>query len=99
MHVHLVFETKRRHKVFTDRHLTPMEQITRDVCANFEAELIEFNGENNHVLVNSLKDVSSHRLQQESPDPIRHYYQANRLVRRRPRQRRTAERHKAALHS
>ena len=49
MHVHLVFVTKFRHKVFADRHLTRMEQIMRDVCADFEAELVEFNGENNHV--------------------------------------------------
>nr|WP_267901589.1 IS200/IS605 family transposase [Micromonospora musae] len=63
----------------------------RDVCADFEAELVEFNGENNHVhllvnhppkvavarLVNSLEGVSSGRLRQEFPDLVRHYYQAN----------------------
>lgn len=51
----------------------------RDVCADFEAELKEFNGEKDHVhllvhyppkvqlskLVNSLKGVSSRRLRQE----------------------------------
>ncbi|WP_406054527.1 transposase [Streptomyces sp. NBC_01077] len=26
-----------------------MEEITRAVCADFECELVEFNGENNHV--------------------------------------------------
>ncbi|BCJ75757.1 hypothetical protein CS0771_53010 [Catellatospora sp. IY07-71] len=65
----------------------------RDVCADFEAELVEFNGENNHVhllvnhppkvavarLVNSLKGVSSRRLRQEFPDLARHYYRANKL--------------------
>ncbi|MFG3298387.1 transposase [Micromonospora chersina] len=45
MHVHLVFVTKFRHNVFTDRHLSRMEQIMRDVCADFEAELVGFNGE------------------------------------------------------
>ncbi|GAA5007792.1 hypothetical protein GCM10023317_43340 [Actinopolymorpha pittospori] len=63
----------------------------RDVCADFQAELVEFNGENNHVhlrvnyppkmavarLVNSLNGVSSHRLRQEFPDLLRHNYQAN----------------------
>jgi putative transposase len=49
MHAHLVFVTKFRHNVFTDRHLTRMERVMRDVCAHFEAELVEFNGENNHV--------------------------------------------------
>lgn len=93
MHVHLVFVTKVRHEVFADRHLTRMEEIMRGVCADFEAELVEFNGENNHVhllvnfppkmavarLVNSLKGVSSRRLRQEFPDLVRHYYQATKL--------------------
>ncbi len=93
MHVHLVFVTKFRHKVFGDRHLSRMEQIMRDVCRDFEAELVEFNGENNHVhllvnyppkvavarLVNSLKGVSSRRLRQVFPDLVRHYYRANKL--------------------
>ena len=93
LHAHLVFVTKFRHKVFGDRHLTRLEQIMRDVCTDFEAELAEFNGDNNHVhllvnyppkvaiarLVNSLKGVSSRRLRQEFPDLVRHYYRANKL--------------------
>lgn len=93
LHAHLVFVTKYRHKVFTDRHLKRLEEILRDVCADFETELVEFNGESNHVhllvnfppkvavskLVNSLKGVSSRRLRQEFPDLLRHYYRANRL--------------------
>ena len=56
-----------------------MEQIVRQVYADFGAELPEFNGEPDHVhllvnfpptmtisrLVNSLKGVSSRRLRQE----------------------------------
>ncbi|GAA1741610.1 hypothetical protein GCM10009681_10470 [Luedemannella helvata] len=82
----MVFVTKFRHKVFADRHLTRMEQVMRDVCPHFKAELVEFNGANNHVhllvnyppkmavarLVNSLKGVSSRRLRQEFPDLMRH---------------------------
>ena len=49
LHAHLVFVTKFRHKVFGDAHLARMEEIMRDVCADFETELVEFNGENNHV--------------------------------------------------
>ena len=93
MHVHLVFVTKFRHKVFTDAHLTRMEEIMRSVCADFECTLVEFNGEDNHVhllvnfppkvavtkLVNSLKGVSSRRLRQEFPDLVRHYWRANKL--------------------
>ncbi|MGW2788196.1 IS200/IS605 family transposase [Streptomyces populi] len=93
MHVHLVFVTKYRHLVFADRHLTRCEEIMRAVCEDFEAELVEFNGEANHVhllvnfppkvavsrLVNSLKGVSSRRLRQEFPDLVRHYWRAQRL--------------------
>ncbi|MBL1110736.1 transposase, partial [Streptomyces sp. 5-8] len=46
LHAHLVFVTKYRHKVFKDAHLTRMEEIMRAVCADFECELVEFNGEN-----------------------------------------------------
>jgi len=65
----------------------------RDVCADFECELAEFNGHTNHVhllvnyppkvalsrLVNSLKGVSSRRMRQEFPDLRRHYWRANKL--------------------
>ena len=49
LHAHLVFVTKFRHNVFADRHLARMEEIMRDVCRDFEAELVEFNGEHNHI--------------------------------------------------
>ncbi|MFD0352384.1 IS200/IS605 family transposase [Streptomyces sp. NPDC127110] len=93
MHAHLVFVTKYRHSVFTDTHLKRMEEIMRSVCEDFETELVEFNGETNHVhllvnfppkvavskLVNSLKGVSSRRLRQEHPELVRHYWRAQRL--------------------
>ncbi|GAA0552996.1 IS200/IS605 family transposase [Actinomadura livida] len=89
----MVFVTKFRNRVFTGIHLERMEQIMRNVCADFECELAEFNGESNHVhllvdfppkvalshLVNSLKGVSSRRLRQEFPELARHYYRANKL--------------------
>ena len=49
MHVHVVFVTKFRHRVFTNAHLRRMEEIMRSVCTDFECELVEFNGEDNHV--------------------------------------------------
>ncbi|MFB9682487.1 IS200/IS605 family transposase [Streptosporangium vulgare] len=93
LHAHLVFVTKFRHRVFTGSHLERMEEIMRDVCADFETELREFDGESNHVhllvnfppkialskLVNSLKGVSSRRMRQEFPELARHYYRANKL--------------------
>ncbi|WTI33627.1 transposase [Streptomyces sp. NBC_00589] len=48
-HAHLIFVTKLRHKVLTHAHLTPMEEIEPPVCADFECELAEFNGEDHHV--------------------------------------------------
>jgi putative transposase len=81
LHAHLVFVTKRRGKVFNAAHLRRLQEIFRSVCADFEVELKEFNGESTHVhllvtyppkvrlseLVNSLKGVSSRRLKQEFP--------------------------------
>jgi putative transposase len=65
----------------------------REVCAGFECELIEFDGEANHVhllvnfpprvalsrLVNSLKGVSSRRMRRVFPDLVKHYWRAQRL--------------------
>lgn len=93
MHAHLVFITKYRHPVFTSTHLDRCEQIMRDVCADFEAELVEFNGEDNHVhllvhfppkvtlskLVNSLKGVSSRLLRKEFEDLRVAYWKGVRL--------------------
>src|SRR6059058_650260 len=76
LHVHLVFITKYRRKVFTKDILTDLRKIFRKVCADFEAKLVELDGEGDHVhllvhyppkvaiskLVNSLKGVSSRLL-------------------------------------
>jgi putative transposase len=43
------FVTKYRHTVFTDRHLTHLKDFVRTMCAYFETELVEFNGENSHM--------------------------------------------------
>lgn len=79
LHVHLVFVTKYRRKVMTNDVLLELENIFRDICQSFEAELQEFNGENDHVhlllnyppkislskLVNSLKGVSARLLRKK----------------------------------
>jgi putative transposase len=49
MHVHLLFVTEFRHKVFTGAHLRRMGEIMRSVCTDFDCDLLEFNGGNNHV--------------------------------------------------
>ena len=82
MHVHLVFVTKYRKDVFTKSMLDSMKRMFKKVCLDFEAELTEFNGEDDHVhllinyppkvavsnLVNSLKGVSSRHLRKEFPE-------------------------------
>jgi putative transposase len=86
LHAHLVFVTRYRHPVFTDTHLRRLEDILRGICADFGCELLQYNGQANHIhlhvtfpptvvlsrLVNSLKGVSSRRLRQEFPDLARH---------------------------
>lgn len=88
-----MFLTKYRHKVLGPAHLERMQEIMRDVCADFGAELAECNGEPGHVhplvnfpptvaisqLVNCLNGVSSRRLRQEYPDLRQHYWRARRL--------------------
>ena len=87
LHVHLVFVTKYRRHVFNAEHLTAMREIFSRICANFEAELIEFDGEDDHVhllanyppkvslsaLVNSLKGVSSRLLRKQYPGLAKRY--------------------------
>lgn len=84
MHVHLVFVTKYRRKVFNKTILKDLKQIFSDVCDDFESELIEFDGENDHVhllvnyppkvsiskLVNSLKGVSSRLIKRDHREYI-----------------------------
>ncbi len=65
-----------------------MQEIFTDICQRFEAELIEFDGEQDHVhllvhyppklsvskLVNSLKGVSSRLLRANFDSIHRHYW-------------------------
>ncbi|WP_255774467.1 IS200/IS605 family transposase [Mycobacteroides abscessus] len=49
LHAHLVFVTKYRRKLFTDAMLMFTEITMRQVCAELDVELVEFNGEADHV--------------------------------------------------
>lgn len=89
MHVHLVFVTKYRKRVFTPEALATLKPIFEKICADSEAVLEAFNGETEHVhlliayppkvsvakLVNSLKGASSRLLKKYHPDLVDHYYQ------------------------
>ena len=81
MHVHLVFLTKYRYKVISQEILDHMQEIFKEICEKFEAELVKFNGKEDYIyllvnyppkiavskLVNSLKSVSSRKLKQQFP--------------------------------
>lgn len=88
MHVHLVFVTKYRRKVFEVEHLDFLKNVFIEICTDFGATLEEFNGEQDHVhllihyppkvavsnMVNSLKGVSSRLLAKEFGRLHRWYY-------------------------
>lgn len=88
MHVHLVFVTKYRRAVFDADAIETLRAIFAKVCTDFQAELVEMDGEHDHVhllvayppkvavsaLVNSLKGVSSRLLRQERPDIRQRYW-------------------------
>lgn len=85
MHVHLVFVTKYRRDVFTKAILDDLNLIFESICNDFEAKLVEFDGEDDHVhllieyspkvavstLVNSLKGVSSRMIRKKNYPSIR----------------------------
>jgi REP-associated tyrosine transposase len=87
LHVHLVFVTKFRRKVFTKEILVYTREIFKSVCKDFGAELVEFEGEKDHVhllvnyppkisiskLVNSLKGVSGRLLRKKGYPTIVKY--------------------------
>ena len=88
MHVHLVFVTKYRRKIFDQDAIEKLRSYFASVCADFDVELVEIDGERDHVhllinyppklaisnLVNSLKGVSSRLLRRDRPDIAQHYY-------------------------
>jgi putative transposase len=88
LHVHLVFVTKYRCRVFNKDAINRLRAIFTKVCMDFQSELVEMDGQDNHVhllvnyppkhslstLVNSLKGVSSRLLRLERPDLIRRYW-------------------------
>ncbi|MES4216082.1 IS200/IS605 family transposase, partial [Escherichia coli] len=85
---HLVFVAKYRRQIFDHDAIEKLRTYFSSVCADFEAELVEMDGERDHVhllinyppklaissLVNSLKGVSSRLLRRDRPDIAARYY-------------------------
>lgn len=88
LHIHLVFVTKYRRDVLSEFAIRDLSAIFDKVCRDFDARLVECNGEDDHVhllveyppqvsisrLVNSLKCVSSRRLRQMRPEVSGRYF-------------------------
>jgi putative transposase len=88
LHVHLVFVSKYRRRVFDAAALDALRSIFSNVARDFGAVLVEMNGEDDHVhllleyppkvavssLVNSLKGVSSRLLRKQRPDIANRYW-------------------------
>ena len=86
IHIHLVFVTKYRRKVFT-------KTIFESICSDFEVTLVEFDGEGDHVhllcnyppkvavskRVNGLKGVSSRLLRNQNYPTIQNALWGNAL--------------------
>ena len=85
LHAHLVFVTKCRRVCFSTRALEHLQEVFTSICEDFESELVEFNGEADHVhllvhyppkvslskLINSLKGVSSRIIREANYPEIR----------------------------
>ncbi|XYX40247.1 IS200/IS605 family transposase [Candidatus Erwinia dacicola] len=89
MHVHLVFVAKYRRQIFDLDAIKKLRSYFASVCADFDVELVEMDGECDYVhllinyppklaisnLVNSLKGVSSRLLRRDRSDiALRYYY-------------------------
>lgn len=85
---HLVLVTKYRRKVITKDMLARLEEIFNRLLEQWDCELIEFNGEADHVhlliatnpkaqtskLVNNLKTVTSRLIRKEFAQQVNRFY-------------------------
>lgn len=86
--VELVFFAVRKSEVFDKHALAVLETVFKNVCEDFQANMIQMRGESDHVhllvsippkvsvsmLVNSLKCVSSRLLKKERRDLASKYW-------------------------
>ena len=84
-YVHLVFVTKYRRDVLTQEMLDSLKEIMKETCEQMDCELMEFNGEDDHVhmmvnvhpkiaisnLAGKLKGKSSYLLRKSFWDSIK----------------------------
>jgi putative transposase len=85
---HIIFVTKYRKSVINQAILTKLQEVFSRVCEKRKCELLEFNGEENHVhllvdvhpdnntsqLISSLKSASSRIIRKEFEEYLKQYY-------------------------
>jgi len=88
LNYHLVLVTKYRHQCINQDMLVRLREIFDEQCKNWSIELLEFNGESDHVhlllnahpaldlskLINSMKTVSSRLIRKEFATHLKKYY-------------------------
>ena len=85
---HLVLVTKYRKKCLSNEMLNRLEEIVKKNCADWEIDLLELNGEADHIhlllemhpnimpskFINNLKTVSSRLIRKEFEEELKPYY-------------------------
>ena len=88
INLHIVFITNYRKKVITKDILEDLKQIFSRLCNNAKSDLLEFNGETDHVhllvdispdiapskLVNTLKTISSRMIRKKYQEYLKPFY-------------------------
>lgn len=88
LNYHLVLVTKYRRKVITKAMLERLHDIFKEQCEHWSIELVEFNGEEDHVhlllkahpamdlskFINSIKTVSSRLIRKEFKYHVDQFY-------------------------
>ena len=84
---HLVLVTKYRKKCLSNEMLNRLEEIVKKNCADWEIDLLEFNGEADHIhlllemhpnimpskFINNLKTVSSRLIRKEFEEELMNF--------------------------
>ncbi len=85
---YLVLVTKYRKKCLSNEMLNRLEEIVKKNCTDWEIDLLEFNGEADHIhlllemhpnimpskFINNLKTVSSRLIRKEFEEELKPYY-------------------------
>lgn len=76
LHVHLVFVSKYRRRVFSAKMLDAMSELFSEICFEHGCNLLELDGEQDHVhaLVHALKGRSSRMIRKQFPNIRKRYW-------------------------